>query len=232
MLSHEFPTDPRIHVSLAVLLASHRQYRQAAYEFELTDALKPGDFDILHELGKAYLLSGQFPKAQDRPNQALRLDPNSADTLYLLAQTAAGLQEEVDALELLVRAHTLAPTNTDIIFLMVQLSMKQSFFEDAIDVLNRGVKIDPRRADLHAALGESYFTIGKTDQALQEFTTLVALDPSPRSYVFMGLCYRHLGQFNEAKRYLQQSLRRDPNNLAALYNLGGDRPRRRRQRQR
>lgn len=219
-LSHEFPRDARIHVSLAVLLASHHQYRQAEYEFELADALEPGSFDILHDLGKAYLLNGQYSKAQDRLNQALRLQPDSADTLYLLAQTAAEMQKEVDALELLVRAHTLAPNNTDITFLMAQLSMKQSFFEDAIDVLNRGVKIDPKRADFHAALGESYFTIGKTDKALQEFTTLLALDPSPRSYVFMGLCYWHLGKFNEAKRYLQLSLGRDPNNLAALYNLG------------
>ena len=218
-LSHEFPKDTRIHISLAVLLASHHQYSQAAYEFELADALEPGNFDILHDLGKAYLLSGQYSKAQDRLNQAVGLKPDSADTLYLLAQTAASMQKEVDALELLVRAHTIAPTNTDVIFLMAQLSMKQSFFEDAIDLLNQGLKIDPKRADFHAALGESYFTIGKTGQALQEFRTLVALDPSPRSYVFMGLCYRHLGQFQEAKRYLQQSLRGDPNSLAALYNL-------------
>lgn len=219
-LSGEFPKDTRIHVSLAVLLASHRQYRQAVHEFELADALEPGNFDLLHDLGKAYLLSGEYSKAQDRLNQALRLQPDSADTMYLLAETAAGMRKEVDALELLVHAHTIAPTNTDIIFLMAQLSMKQSFFEDAIELLQEGIKVDPKRPDFHAALGESYFTVGKTDKALQEFRTLIALDPSPRSYVFMGLCYRHLGQYDEAKRYLKQSLQGDPNNLAALYNLG------------
>jgi tetratricopeptide (TPR) repeat protein len=106
------------------------------------------------------------------------------------------------------------------LFLMAQLSMKQSFFEDAIEVLNDGLRIDPKRPDFHAALGESYFTVGKVDQAVEEFKTLVTLDPSPRSYVFMGLCYRHLGKYEEAKRYLKQSLSADPNNLAALFNLG------------
>lgn len=86
--------------------------------------------------------------------------------------------------------------------------------------MNEGLKIDPKRADFHAALGESYFTVGKVDKALQEFKTLISLDPSPRSYVFMGLCHRHLGQYDEAKHYLNLSLSADPNNLPALFNLG------------
>ena len=219
-LSRDFSKDTRIHFSLGVLLASHRKYRQAAYEFEKADALQPGNFDILHDLGRAYFLSGQLSKAQEALHQALRLQPDSADTMYWLAQTTAGMKKEVDALELLVRARKLAPDNTDILFLMAQLSMKQSFFDDAIEVLNQGLKIDPRRADFYAALGESYFTTGKVDKALEQFKTLVSLDPSPRSYVFMGLCYRHLGQYEEAKRYLKQSLSADPNNLPALFNLG------------
>jgi tetratricopeptide (TPR) repeat protein len=128
--------------------------------------------------------------------------------------------KEVDALELLVRARSLTPNDTNVVFLMAQLSMKQSFFEDAIELLNEGLKIDPRRADFHAALGESYFTVGKTDKALEEFKTLVSMDSSPRSYVFMGLCYRHLGKFDEAKDYLKKSLGADPNNVPALFNLG------------
>src|SRR5216683_3085007 len=219
-LSKDFAKDTRVHFSLGVLLASHRQYRESAYEFEKADALRPGDFDILHDLGEAYLLSGQLPKAQESLNQALGSKPDSADTLYLLAETSAGMHREVNALELLVRARKVAPNNTNILFLMAQLSMKQSFFEDAIEVLNEGLKIDPHRADFYAALGESYFTIGKVDKALEEFKPLISLDPSRRSYVFMGLCYRHLGKFDEAKRYLRQSLSADPNNIPALFNLG------------
>src|SRR5207302_7395162 len=219
-LSQAFAKDTRIHFSLGVLFAAHQQYPQAAYEFEKADALAPGNFDILRDLGHAYFLTGQLAKAEESLNQALRLNPESADTLYLLAQTAAGMNREVDALELLVRARKTAPNNTNILFLMAQLSMKQSFFEDAIEVLNDGLRIDPKRADFYADLGESYFTIGKVDKALEEFKTLITLDPSPRSYVFMGLCYRHLGKYDVAKGYLKRSLAADPNNVPALFNLG------------
>ena len=70
----------------------------------------------------------------------------------------------MDALELLVRAHKLAPQNTDVIFLMARVSMTQNYFEDAIPLLESGLKIAPQRADLHAALGESYFMSGKTEK--------------------------------------------------------------------
>src|SRR3989442_7029701 len=36
----------------------------------------------------------------------------------------------------------------------------------------------------------------------------------------MGLCYRNLGRFEEARKYLKEGLKKDPNNAACLYNLG------------
>jgi tetratricopeptide (TPR) repeat protein len=36
----------------------------------------------------------------------------------------------------------------------------------------------------------------------------------------MGLCYRHLGRFDEAKRYLNQGLKIDSRNLPILFSLG------------
>jgi tetratricopeptide (TPR) repeat protein len=219
-LSRESPQDVRLHFSLGVMLASRKQYGPAAHEFESADALRPGTFEILHDLGQAYLRNKENAKAEQVLRRALELQPDSADTLYLLAQANSEQRKDLDALELLVRARKLVPKNTDIIFLMARLSMKQSFFEDAIQVLEEGVKIAPRRADLHAALGESYFTVGKVDKAIDEFKTLIQLDPAARSYAFMGLCYRHLGRFQEARKYLDQGLKLDPDNVACLFNLG------------
>ena len=98
--------------------------------------------------------------------------------------------------------------------------MSQSYYEDAIPLLESGLKIAPQRADLQAALGESYFMSGKVDKAIEEFQKLIAIDPSPRSYVFMGLSYRNLGRFDEAKKYFQKGLELDPHSNSCLFNLG------------
>jgi tetratricopeptide (TPR) repeat protein len=120
----------------------------------------------------------------------------------------------------LVRAHKLAPQNTDVIFLMARVSMTQNYFEDAIPLLDSGLKIAPQRPDLHAALGESYFMAGKTESAIDEFQKLIDLDPTARSYAFMGLSYRHLGRFDEALKYFEQGLKQDPHNVSCLFNVG------------
>jgi tetratricopeptide (TPR) repeat protein len=219
-LSNDNKDDVQLHFTLGVLLASEKQYHAAQLELEKANALQPETFEILFNLGQAYLRAGDHAKAELALNRALKLKPDSPETMYLLAQNYADQKKSVDALDLLARAHKLAPQNTDIIFLLVRVSMSQNYFEDAIPLLESGLQIAPKRADLHAALGECYFMSGKVQKAIEEFNALIALDPSAASYAFMGLSYRHLGRFEEAKKYFQQGLKRDPRNASCLFNLG------------
>jgi tetratricopeptide (TPR) repeat protein len=219
-LSAEKKDDLRLHVTLGVLLCSEKQYKDGQLELEKADALQPQSFEILYNLGLAYLRGGDPSKAELVLNRALKLNSDSPEGLYLLAQVYSEQSRTVDALDQLVRAHKLAPENTDVIFLMARLSMTQNFYEDAIPLLESGLKIAPQRADLHAALGESYFMSGKTEKAIEEFQKLVELDPSARSYAFLGLSYRHLGRFEEARKYFDAGIKKDPHNAACLFNLG------------
>jgi len=138
----------------------------------------------------------------------------------LMAQVATEQSRPVDALDLLARAHKLAPENADIIFLLARVSMSQNYFEDAIPLLESGVKIAPQRADLRAALGESYFMSGRAEKAIDEFKKLIELDPSARSYAFMGLSYRHLGRFEDARKYFEAGLKHDRRDASCLFNIG------------
>lgn len=219
-LSAAAPRNLQTHFTLGLLLAEEKQYKPAELELEKADALKPGTFEILYNLGQVYLRGSEFSKAELVLNRALTLKPDSAETMYLLGQALNDESRPVDALDLLARAHKLAPQNADIIFLLARISMGQNFFEDAIPLLESGLKIAPQRADLLAALGESYFMSGKAERAIEEFNKLIALEPSARSYSFMGLSYRHLGRFDEARKYFEEGLKLDPNNAACLFNLG------------
>lgn len=219
-LSAANKNDLQLHFTLGVLLAANKQYQAGTRELEIADALKPGTFEILYNLGQAYLRSGNTDRAEEVLNRALKLRPDSGEALYLLAQAYSDQRQDEKALDLLTRAHQASPRNADVIFLMARLSMRQSFFQDAIPLLEEGIKIDPRRPDFHAALGECDFNTGKVPQAVEEFQTLIKLDPSARSYAFMALYYRHLGRYDEAAKYLRLGLKVDPGNSACLYNMG------------
>ena len=219
-LAVEGSGNVRIQFSLGTVLLEAHEYEAAEHQFEVADSLQPENYDILCKLGEAATRLKHYPKAEEALGRAIRLKPDSPEALYLLAQDDAELRKDSDALQLLVRARKLAPENTDVIFLMARLAMLENFYEDAIPLLEEGVRLAPKRADFHAALGESYLAAGKTDQAIQEFNTLIELAPSAGAYAFMGLCYRELGRFDEAAKYFAAGLKLDPHDGACLYNLG------------
>jgi tetratricopeptide (TPR) repeat protein len=219
-LSAQNKDNVQLHFTLGVLLTTEKQNHAAQFELEQAEALQPQAFEILHDLGGVYLQNGEFAKAEVMLKRALKLKPDSAETLYLLGQVYTQESKPVDALDQLVRAHKLAPENTDVIYSLARVSMSQNYYEDSIPLLESGLKIAPQRTDLHAALGESYFMSGKVDKAIEEFKHLIELDPSARSYAFLGLCYRQLGRFDDARKYFEEGLKKDPHNGACLFNMG------------
>jgi tetratricopeptide (TPR) repeat protein len=218
--SAQHKTDADFHKQLGVVLATNIQYKTAQLELEKANALKPDTFDILFPLAQTYIHNAKDADAELALNRALKLRPDSPETQYLLADIYFRQRKSADALDLLVRAHKASPQNTDIIFLLARVSMTQNYFEDAIPLLESGIQIAPKRADLRAALGESYFMAGKDEKAIEAFKQLIELDPSASSYSFMGLSYRHLGRFDEARKYFEAGLKKDPHNTSCLFNLG------------
>jgi len=219
-LSAQNKNEVQVHFSLGLVLASAGQYKPAQLELEEADVLQPGTFEIIYNLGQASLRDGNDSAAELSLTRALKLKPESAEALYSLAQVLANQSRPRDALEMLVRAHKIAPENTDVIYLMAQVSMSQNFYEDAIPVLEAGVQIAPHRYDLRAALGKSYFMSGKVNEALEQFKKLTEVEPSARPYALLGVAYRQLGRYDEAKQSLQKGLELDPHDGSCLFNLG------------
>lgn len=212
--------DVQVQFSLGVLLASEHQYQEAQRLLDRADALQPDSFEILFNLGQVLLRTKENARAEMTLNRALKVHPDSPEVLYLLAQSYNAQSRPLDALDVLMRAHKMAPENVDIVFLMARVTMSQNYYEDAIPLLESGLEIAPRRPDLLAALGESYFMAGKTEKAIEDFNTLLELDKSARSYAFLGLSYRNLGRFDEAKSYFEKGLALDGQNSTCLFNLG------------
>jgi len=212
--------DASLHYSLGTVLAEENQFEAAEHELEIADGLRPRNYDILLNQGKASLHCKHYEKAEGALNRALLIKPDSVEVLEALGRAYFEQRRSIDAVQVLVKAHKLSPQNTDVIFLLARVSMLESYDEDAIPLLEEGIKLAPRNPELHAALGECYFQSGKTDKGLAEFEVLRQLDPTARPYAFLSFCYRYLGRFEEAKKTSLEGLKIDPHNMACLFNLG------------
>ena len=76
-VSAENKKDVQLHFTLGVLLASERQYKAAQLELEQANALQPETFEILYNLGQAYLRGGENAKADLALNRAIKLKPET-----------------------------------------------------------------------------------------------------------------------------------------------------------
>ena len=219
-LSEENENDVQVHFTLGLLLASEKQFKPAGVELEKANALHPDTFEILYNIGEVDLRDREYPGAGLALTRALKLKPDSVDALYGLALVYTEELRPLDALDLLVRARKLDGRNADVLFLMARISIDQKYFEDAIPLLEEASQIAPQRTDIRAALGESYFKADKIDKAIDEFKKLSAVEPSVRSYTYLGLSHTYLGRFEEAKQDFQSGLKLDPHDNFCLFHLG------------
>jgi tetratricopeptide (TPR) repeat protein len=219
-ISAQGKDDAKAHFSLGVLLASQKQYKSAQVEFEKAAVLQPDNFEIVFNLGQTFLLNHDDRDAELQLAHALRIKPDSSQTMYLLAQVDRDESRPIDALDLLVQAGKLEPENTDIILLMAQITISQSYFEDAIPLLEKGIHLAPNRTDLRATLGEADFKSNQVDKAIDELTKVVAIDPTARSFSFLGLSYEYLGRFDEAQQSFKSCLKLDAHDRFCLFHLG------------
>src|SRR6266849_3667630 len=75
-LSAQNKDDVQLHFTLGVLLASSKQYRAAQFELEKANSLQPETFEILYDLGQAYLRDGNHHKAEIVLKRAQTLKPD------------------------------------------------------------------------------------------------------------------------------------------------------------
>src|SRR5207253_1079259 len=242
------PHSTRTRNNLGNVYVAERKPDLAEKEFRTILGLDPANRDGNYNLGLVLMAKGQPTEAivhfqrvrpanvQTRFNliRALLQARRTAEGLKAATELSAQNKEDVQlhfTLGVLLASEKQYPAaqlelekaialHPDILFLLARVSTSQNYFDDASPLLESGLKIAPQRVDLYAALGESYFMSGKAERAIEEFKTLIQLDPSPRSYTFMGLSYRHLGRFDEARKYFQEGLKKDPRNASCLFNLG------------
>ena len=103
---------------------------------------------------------------------------------------------------------------------------KDQILDNAVKALDHAAFFGPDSLVLFDAVslnisGDTFYQKGDIDSAVKEFKTALALDPSNVNvHNSLGVCYGVMGNFDEAKAAFLETIRLDPEEIMAVYNLG------------
>lgn len=108
-------------------------------------------------------------------------------------------------------------------FLAGSVAEEAGFYDQSLALLQEAVKSHPDDSRVYSERGLVYAKMGQDELAIADLTRALALKETAMDYNNRGECYRHLKQFDLAKRDYDQSIRLatdDDDKLAVYDSLG------------
>lgn len=147
----------------------------AAYQEAINRS--PSDPVLREDIAREYIALGDYVKARESLEEAVRLKNDYAAAHFRLAQIAAIKGNVDDAVSNTERAALSAPNDVGILFQLGLLYYRQGRNRDAQQVLERAVSINPNYSNARYFLGLAYAAREERDLAIEQFRLIQELNP-------------------------------------------------------
>ncbi len=138
-----------------------------------------GNWRLFYTRGVAQERAGHWDDAQTDLQKALKLNPESAETLNYLGFGWADRGEHLkQALEMLQKAVNLSPRSGAILDSLGWARYRNGDYRQAVRDLERAVLLEPSDPDINDHLGDAYFRTGRKLEAEFQWRRVLTLDPS------------------------------------------------------
>lgn len=194
-------------------------YPRADLELKQAVALKPDSADALYLLGQTYWNEGRSLDALETLVHAHTIAPKNTDIILLLAQVSMADGYFEDAIPLLEKGVQIAPQRADLRIALGESYLRSDNAEKAIRAFEQAIAIQPSlRA--YAFLGLSNATLGRFDQAKQDFRNGLKLEPGNSFCLYsLGHIAERQGATSTAATLYEKVLQTDPDFPDALLQL-------------
>lgn len=216
------PTLAEARTNLGNIYLQKGQVEQALREYRQALNILPNDPKTLNNLGNAYLQRNELQSAAQSYLKALDLDPTMTDAHRNLAHVYRRQGRTEKAFEHLRIAVELAPQDAENYLALGRLYLEQKNLPAAQETLSKALFYNPSLTAARIELGNVYLEMKRTDWAIEEFSAALQNNDVLSVYAWFGLAsaYHQEKQYEEAENAYRQVLARDPQNTAALQNLG------------
>jgi len=146
-----------------------------AYARAITQA--PTDPLLRDDIARVYMLQGDYLKAREALEEAVRLKSDYAAAHFRLAQIAIIKGNVEDAIANTERAALSAPKDIGVLFQLGLLYYQQNRNDDARLLFERTIQLNENYSNARYFLGLVYAAKGEKAQAIEQFERIQALNP-------------------------------------------------------
>jgi tetratricopeptide (TPR) repeat protein len=201
----------------------YRQGKLAEAEKICTRVLRaqPNWFDALHLLGVLKLQSGKAGVACAHLEQALKLNPASAQVMSNLGMALAALNRDQEALAILDKAVAIMPGSVEAITNRGNVLTKLGRPSEALAAFDAALALAPGFPGALANRGNALAALGRFEEALAQYDAVLATMPAhAETHLNRGSAFSALARAGEAVAAFDRALALRPDYVKAHIGRG------------
>ncbi len=186
------------------------KYNEAIEAFERFDILQPGSLRGKTYLGKSYYGKGELDKALGILDEVLAKDPNYSEANKYKAYVLIDKKEYSKAEEYFGKVKT-DDLNSEDYYKWAKIYIDKKEFSKAYELLDKAVALDATDENVYFEYGKALFNEQKYADALLKFNKSIELGIlNVAAYVYSGICYFYLNEFDKGVEILTKSIELNP----------------------
>ncbi len=177
-------------------------------------------YELAFNLAGLYLLAEDLPRASQNYEWALTFNDRSLPALRQTARIAEKQGELEKALSFLIRAKLEAPGDPEVLFAFGTVSLRLEFIEDSTGALEKAARLRPGHKPTRYWLATARGAARQYDEALALYKALLEENPEdPQLHYAVGSVLYLQVAFDQAEKYLKESIRLNPKQLLSPFYL-------------
>lgn len=208
---------PRLVMAQTLLGRSYYELHQnskAVAALEVALQLAPQDPVVTLYLGKAKLAMGDSQGASDI---LAKLAESRPDALIVQALSAAYMQSTMQRLS---AQGKFAPHSFEAFQVAAVEAQARADYQEVVDDCRQALSIKPNAVGVHNALGDALLKLGRREEAASAYKKEAEINPKDSAALWkLGALTLHRDP-QEARGYLERSLRLNPQRVAAVLDYG------------
>jgi len=208
-----------------VVLASQKQYVQAAEKLESATTVDPTNDQAFWNLAIVHMEMHKFERARDDLQRAIDVNPDVAGYHEKLGTVLMELEDWEGAQERFERALELDDQLFKAHYKLGQVHERLDNPQDALREYTAAIQAGPRFIEAYRSLGRLYADLDYLEQAIQVLqaglqVVIEGTEDEAHLHHLLGTVYQQQGDYDAAVREFRDALRLMPSLREALFALG------------